>query len=147
MNTIIHPVLTPEYFPVSPFFDTSIVKSLYVSSEKDISPQIITDTLENVLDTFYPNTYPFMYPLGPYVHFFCEYLVQYVSSKENYVATQYYRNYLLRNHGFNSKDVIRGPVIFFGSYDLKNNMPDELSHSVPYNVVEEILAIYDLQFL
>lgn len=147
MKNTIHPLLTPEHYLISPYTNTSIVKSLYVSQSLQISPQIITDTLDNVLSSFYVDYTPFLYRLGLHIHFYCDPILQYSSQQENVVATQYYRNFLLRNHGVHSKDVLRGPVIFFGSSDLKNNTLDFSTHSVPYHLVEEILNIYDIQLL
>ena len=139
-----HPIISPEYFKITPQLYTKSVKALFVSYLKNNSPQIITDESDNILNTFLSNSrIPIFF--HPHVVMYVDPYIQLSSSEDNYVATTYYRNYYSTTVGTYPMDTIKGNVLFFGTTNLLTKKQDDNDHSVPYSTVEELLNIYETQ--
>jgi len=139
-NFITNPIISPEKYKVMPTSSCDVYKFLYISHKESISPQIITDTLSNILSTFFPSTIPFLFNLNHNLHMYCDSLLQYVPFQENRIATLFYRNYFSSHHGILSKDVVHGHAIVFSS----DHTADEFTpNSVPYNIVEEVVLLHE----
>ena len=139
-----HPIISPEYFHITPQLSTTNVKSLFVSYIKKTSPQILTDDAETILNIVFPNTCVPIY-FDPYVVMYIDPYIQFSLTEDNYVATTYYRNYFASKIGSYPMDTIKGNVLFFGTTNLVTKKQDDIDHSVPYSVVEELLNIYETQ--
>lgn len=139
-----HPIISPEYFYITPQVFTTNVKCLFVSYSKETSPQILTEDVENILNLFLPND-PLPIYFHPHVVMYIDPYIQFSLSEDNYVATTYYRNYFALKIGSYPMDTIKGNVLFFGTTNLLTKKQDNNDHSVPYSVVEELLNIYETQ--
>lgn len=143
---MIHPVLTPEYYKKYPLQPNNVVKGLYLSSQKGTSPQIITDTPANIISLFFPDLKPKCLFFKDMFHIYVDPYMQWSKHHVNYPITFFLRNCYRSNYGKESFDSISGDVLIFGSLNLVTNKIDAKDHSVPYNIVEEIIKIYDIQF-
>jgi hypothetical protein len=140
-----HPVITPEYYKQYPLQSNNIVKSLYLSSDKLISPQIVTDTAENAISLFFPDYKPKCLFFEDMFHIYMDPFIQLSKKHVNFVTTFYLRNSYRNKYGKSSFDSISGDVLIFGTLNISTNTIDGKDHSVPYNIVEEMLEIYDIQ--
>lgn len=139
-----HPIISPEYFSITPQLINNSLKALYVSYLKQSSPQILTDTSENLLQLAFPNKYIPIY-FDPYIIMYIDPYIQFSLTEDNFVATYYYRNFFATKIGKYPMDTIKGNALFFGSYNLLTKKQDNNLYSVPYFFVEEILNIYETQ--
>lgn len=139
-----HPIISPEYFSITPQLLNNNLKALYVSYLKETSPQVLTDTFENILQIVFPNKYIPIY-FDPYVIMYIDPYIQFSLTEDNFVATTYYRNYFATKVGTYPMDTIKGNALFFGSFNLFTQKQDDNIYSVPYSLVEEILNIYETQ--
>lgn len=144
-EAIMHPVITPEYYKQYPLQKNDIVKCLHLSCDKDISPQIVTDTAENAINLFFPHYKPKCLFFEDMYHIYMDPYIQVSNKHINYVATFYLRNSYRNKYGKNSFDSISGDILIFGTLNVQTNSIDGKDHSVPYYLVEEILKIYDIQ--
>lgn len=138
MELITHPLVTPELY-----YNPSLVKSLHISFSIDHSPVVITDTYENSLNTVFSSRKTQIIHPHPDIFICFEPLLQHSIYFPNYVATQFIRNCFATYFGVQVSDSIYGDVLIFGSYNHKEKYHDELYHSVPYSVVEQVTKLYE----
>lgn len=141
-TSIPNPILYPEVLRVTP---TSIypIKALIVP-HIDASPQIVTDTPDNMLSTFFPNDTSFAIRLDEYLTVYVNIMQQALYNMQNYVATFYARYKYSIKYGIPPTYTICGAALFVSSKPVINSVNLNLPfYSVPYECVQEILEIYD----
>ena len=142
---MIHPVITPEYYKTYPLQSTDVVKGLYLSSDKDVHPQIVTDTSSNAISLFFPDFKPKCLFFKDMFHIYIDPYMQLSKKHINYHITVFLRNCYRSNYGKESFDSITGDVLVYGTLNLVTNKIDGKDHSVPYHIIEEMLKINDIK--
>lgn len=141
---VFHPITNPELYQLTPDSSNNIVKGLLVSYHKDFSPQIITDTVDNMLDIFFPDDQQMYINLDNNNIIYINSTHQCLTKTQNFVATFYLRyNYSnLYNHSSNYS--IFGNVLFLSKLNPITKIDDGQFYSVPYQTVQNILEVYDI---
>lgn len=138
-NPILHPLIYPEkYFNFNPS-----IKSIYLSTDTSVVPQILTDFYDKSLQYTFSQNENHIYLIDPYIFFHASQSLMPEKNK-NMLATMFFRNKVLVNFGYVPSDYIYGPVLITGSYNPIIHGIDGNHHSVPYHIVEEVLELYDL---
>lgn len=137
-------ITNPELNQLTPYSSNSIIKSLFVSCHKEFPPHIITDTLDNMLEIFYPNDEQMYINLDNNNIIYINSTHQCLTKTQNFVATFYLRyNYSnLYNHSSNYS--IFGNVLFLSKLNPITKIDDGQFYSVPYQTVQNILEVYDI---
>jgi hypothetical protein len=139
-----HPYITPEGYQTH-LYEPGVVRALYLSSDYQYSPFIITDTPYNILSSiFLGEQYDDVYPD---IHYHACYALhaQSLISKPNYIATTLIRNSYLLSTGITVTDAIYGDVVLFGSFNHRDNRFDEGHYSIPYEIVEQAFRIDNIK--
>jgi hypothetical protein len=144
MQYRVSPFIGPEYYPrtqSSPY----IVKALFLPSDIQYEPQIITETPEEILSICFKEEKPRTVFTKTGFHMYISPTEQYIGRFANHVATALIRHEYLTKFGSTNPDVVCGNVVIFGTINIPRRMIDGKDHSVPYHIVEEAIRIYDTQ--
>ena len=142
--SLLHPTITPEYFNVTRSSDPT-VKSLYISSDDKHDPYVVNETSDNILQlVFQGREVKYLNP-NPYYHVCFATDQQEKLNQPNFIATHLVRLAYLSSYGMLATDAMYGDVIIFGSYNFSKKIIDNKSHSVPYEVVEQVLRINEIR--
>jgi hypothetical protein len=136
----VHPKITPEYYRALPTHKP-FVKALYISCSDGYVPYAITDSPNNIIQLIFQDKQVRVLNPNPYYHVYFDYLEQSQISRFNFTASTLLRSSYLTSLGIVTTDAIYGDVLIFGSYDYNLHTIDEEDHSVPYEVVEQVLRI------
>jgi hypothetical protein len=136
----VHPKITPEYYKALPTHNP-LVKALYISCDNSYEPYAITDTPDNIIQLVFQDKQVRILNPNPYYHIYFSSLQQTKIKKFNYTASTLLRASYLTSLGIVTTDAIYGDVLIFGSYNYKLHLIDEEDHSVPYEIVEQVLRI------
>jgi len=139
---IIHPLISPEYYKLYSHKQPYVVKSLHVPSDSSIHSTIITDTPTNIIDSIFVYKNYQLLSFNDFFHLYYDPFSQINYKDTNVIITSFLRNYYLSNYAEKLSTPIYGDVLLFGSKDLQTNTIDGKDHSVPYIIVEEIIALY-----
>lgn len=138
-----NPFTAPECYNPTEDISHNKVRSLFISSDKSISPLILTDYSSVVLDTcFEDDEVKVLRCLNNYHIFYNPYL-QWSVSSSNYIATMLVRNDQILLDGSLLTDSISGNVIIFGSINPITGVIDGNNYSVPYEIIEQASRIYE----
>lgn len=137
-----HPLLTPEFFVPSTSL-TPKVKALLIYDDINVSPDLIYDDYQSILDyTFSPHSITHPLLLHPNYHMYVNELAKLTTSPVNFISTQLYRLSLLNTYGIISNQTIHGPVVLFGSVPSVEGYQPLYDYSVPYELVEQVIRLY-----
>ena len=139
-----NPVTSPEYYKINPLDDNLIIKGLFLSWDIDKSPQIVTDTAANILQTVFKDEKPSCIFFRHHIHMYVSPTEQYLGKYVNQVATAFTRHWFLSHYGMLPPDTVCGNILIFGTLNLATQKVDNKDHSIPYETVEEVLRIYDI---
>jgi hypothetical protein len=142
--SLVHPKITPEYYKALPSHKP-FVKSLYIPCSNDYVPYAITDSPDNIIELIFQDKQLRVLNPNPYYHVYFSSFEQSKTNKYNFIASHLLRNSYLTSLGIVTTDAIYGDVLIFGSYHYKLNKIDEEDHSVPYEIVEQVLRIDTLK--
>lgn len=141
-------IITPEYYPIMPPKSNpniNHVKALFLSHYSYVPPQIITDDPQTILSVIFKDIKPIPIFFKKDYHIYLNPIDQVIGDKVNFVATFLARINSLHSFNQASGEQVCGNVIIFGSRNLKTKNLDNKNHSVPYDLVEECLRIYDIR--
>jgi hypothetical protein len=138
--SLVHPKITPEYYKALPTHDP-LVKALYISCDNSYEPYAITDTPDNIIKLVFQDKQVRVLNPNPYYHLYFNSSEQTKINKFNFTASTLLRASYLTSLGIVTTDAIYGDVLIFGSYNYKLHLIDEEDHSVPYEIVEQVLRI------
>lgn len=147
MEPVIHHTVNPEYFEIHKGIKPGKVKSMYLSCDASIVPQIITETPSKILSSVFKEEKPICLFFKDGYHMYASPLEQYLGMYPNPIATFILRKSNMVSFKQLSTDVICGNVVFFGTVNLKTQQLDNKDYSVPYQLVEESLRIYNIERL
>lgn len=139
--SILHPLITPEFF-VSSLEETK-VKSLVVYTDPTKSPELLYDTSKSALSyVFESDSMIEVVRLHPNYHMYID--VRYIMNDDyvNIVATNLYRLSASSMFGKLSHNCIRGPVLLFSSISALTKQYDGNDYSIPYELLEQTLRLY-----
>jgi hypothetical protein len=140
--SINHPLITPEFFLPSTTANLKL-KSLLIYDDISISPDLIYDEYKSIIDyTFSKACLPQPILIHPNYHMYVDDLAKLIPYPVNPVATQLYRLSLLNTYGIVSNQTIHGNVALFGSIPTANGYPQLNNYSVPYELVEQVIRMY-----
>lgn len=139
MNFVLH----PEYYKIYPHDINDVVKGLYISCDTLVVPHLATDTPINLLNSIFKEDKPECVLFKKDFHMYVSPLEQYIGRYVNHVATALVRLHFMQTYGQVLPELVFGNVIIFGTKNLLINKPDGKDHSIPYEIVEETLRIYD----
>lgn len=138
------PIISPEYFQLTPQETNKKVKALFVSYDKKYEPQIIYEDPDKILSIVFPE-------IKTHTIFFANNIHMYVSSTENYIcsrpnqtATMLVREICMKKYGTVLPEIVFGNIVIFGTMNLSTNIVDNKNHSIPYHIIEEVIRIYDI---
>ena len=138
-----NPFTAPECYNPTEDISQNKVRALFISSDKNISPLILTDYSSVILDTcFEDNEIRILNCLNNY-HIFYEPYLQWSVSYSNYIATMLIRNDQIYLDGSLITDSISGNVIIFGSINPFTGVIDGKDYSVPYEIIEQASRVYE----
>lgn len=142
--SLLHPSITPEYFNVTRSSEPN-VKSLYISHDDNHDPYVVSETPDNILQlVFQGKEVKYLNP-NPYYHVCFAVNQQPNVTHPNFIATHLVRLAYLTNYGIVATDAMYGDVLIFGSYNFTKKIIDNKSHSVPYEIVEQVLRINEIR--
>lgn len=136
-------VLHPEYYKIYPHDINDTVKGLYISCNALVTPHLVTDTLINLLNSIFKEEKPACVLFKKDFHMYLSPMEQYIGQHVNHVATSLLRLHFMQTYGQVQPEVVFGNAIIFGTKNLLINKPDGKDHSVPYQIIEQTLRIYD----
>ncbi len=141
--SITHPLLTPELFRATPAASTAKVRGLHIFQDRTISPEVILDTPLAIKDKIFPKlrTRCLHFPQG--FHMYISAMQGFLVVGENILATYLMRLHYLNATGAYLPDTIYGDVAVFGSGTAYRPGYDNRDYSVPYEIVEEIVYLYE----
>ena len=142
--SLLHPTITPEYFNPTRLSEPT-VKSLYISHDDTHDPYVVSETPDNILQLVFQGAEVKYLNPNPHYHVCFASDQQPLIQRPNYIATHLVRLAYLTNHGFTATDAMYGDVLIFGSYNFSKKIIDNQSHSVPYEVVEQVLRINEIR--
>lgn len=145
MPVVKTPNTTPEYFKLLPDSNQSMVKGLFISSDSNFEPHLITDYSYRTIETVFKKEKPEVLFFNNLFHMYISPLEQFIGKYPNYVATFLVRQSYLKTYGDIPYDVVCGNVLIFGTINLQTKNVDGKDYSVPYSVIEECVKIYDIQ--
>lgn len=142
--SLLHPTITPEYFNPTRSSEPS-VKSLYISPDDNHYPYVVNEVPDTILQlVFQGQEVKYLNP-NPYYHVCFASHQQEKIHQPNFIATHLVRLAYLTNYGIAATDAIYGDVLIFGSYNFSKKIIDNQSHSVPYEIVEQVLRINEIR--
>ena len=136
----VHSKITPEYYKVLPTHGP-LVRALYVSCDNEYEPYAITDTPSNIIHLVFQDKQVRVLNPNPYYHIYYSSSQQSQIKKFNFTVSTLLRSSYLTSLGIVTTDAIYGDVLIFGSYDYNLHTIDDEDHSVPYEIVEQVLRI------
>lgn len=141
--SITHPLLTPELFRSTPTSSTEKVRALHISQIRSTSPEVVFDTPQNVKDKVFSKlrTRCLHFPQGFRMYIPSTQGILVVG--ENILATHLMRLHYSTGLGYYLPDIIYGDVVIFGSSTVYHSHLDNSDYSVPYEIVEEIVYLYE----
>lgn len=140
--SINHPLITPEFFLPSHTSNIKL-KSLLIYDDLSIPPDLVYDEYKFIIDyTFSKASLPQPILIHPNYHMYVDDLGKIISYPVNPVATQLYRLALLNTYGIVSNQTIHGNVALFGSVPAAKGYPRLNYYSVPYELVEQVIRMY-----
>lgn len=137
---------SPEYYSFLPSFSKKynpIVKSLFIPADPNLTPKVVTDTASKTLSSIFEEEKPYCLFFKDNFHMYISTIDQLLGKNTNYVATFIARQKYMQSTGYVGSDIICGNVILFGTLNLKTNKIDNKDYSVPYQIIEEIVKIYE----
>jgi hypothetical protein len=140
--SITHPLLTPEHFRLTPFSNTSKVRALIIYQDNR-SPDVVLETRDTILDDAFASIPYRCVHFESGFHFYISALQGYQIIGENLLATRLMRLHYLMDIGYPIPDTLYGDVCVFGSGMAYHGMYDNRDYSVPYEVVEQVIHLYD----
>lgn len=144
--TALNPSITPEYFQLLKTKPKSnVIKALFISYDKTVQPQIVTDTSDKILNVVFKEEKPYPLFFKDEFHVYVSPSEQLVGMNINSVATFFLRQKNMTIYGCDHPDVVCGHVLIFGTKNLVTQMLDNKNYSVPYHIVEEVVKIYDIE--
>jgi hypothetical protein len=138
----IHPLITPEYYKLYPHHNNNVIKAFYVPADSTIPPTILTNTATKILSYTFPSDHYELLHINDKFHIYHDPFFQINFKSTNLIITSYLRNIHLTTYGEKMTTSIYGNVVIFGSTNLFTNTLENKNHSVPYYVVEELIALY-----
>lgn len=141
---VVHPIINPELYQLTPDSSNNIVKGLLVSYHKDFSPQIITDTVDNMLDIFFPDDQQMYINLDDNNIIYINSSYQCLTKLQNFVVTFYLRYKYSNLNSLPSNYCIFGNVLFLSKMNPITHLDDGNFYSVPYQTVQDLLEVYDI---
>lgn len=130
--------------PCPSFISKDSYHSLYISSNTELFPQILTDPPQQLLSNVFNNsTYDSIKSVNGY-HVYYDKNLQWTIQHPNLIATALLRNDILTTTGLIPTDSIYGDVVVFGSYDYSNYGLEFGDYSVPYEILEQVQRLYEI---
>lgn len=138
-----HPLLTPELYRASDSLTERKVRALHIYQNIKRSPEVIHDTPDNILnDVFFKFPHRcFHFDNG--FHMYASAMQGYYSLGENVLATYLMRLHYATTLGFYLPDTLYGDVCIFGSSRAYMSYQNNKDYSVPYEIVEQTIHLYD----
>jgi hypothetical protein len=138
--TITHPALTPEYFFRHRSPSSSHVKALAVAVDSD--PTVLTGDPQQLIADMFHGITPRCIVFRHGFHMYLSPLQgTMILSRENVLATMLLRHHTLCDSGEHIYNSVYGDVILFGSYNIGTRVFDNRDHSVPYELIEQIIHL------
>lgn len=138
------PIISPEYFQLTPQQTNKKVKSLFISYDKKYEPQILFEDPEKILSIIFPQIKTNTIFFSNNIHMYVSSVEHYICSRPNQTATTYVRRICMEKYGSVLPEMVFGNVVFFGTMNLSTNIVDNKNHSIPYQLIEEVLRTYDI---
>jgi hypothetical protein len=138
----LNPSITPEHYSTA---KTPAVKALFISFNKYIQPQIVTDIDDKILSAVFKDEKPYPIFYDDEFHMYVSPSEQLIGMNVNSVATFFIRQKNIQLYGSLQQDVVCGNILIFGTKNLKKQIIDNKNYSVPYHIVEEVVRIYDIE--
>lgn len=139
----VHPLLTPEFYPTFPLDSCEQVRGLHIPQQRSTSPEVYLDTPKNIKDKIFSQSKTRCLHFKHGFHMYISTMQGVLPLGENIIATHLMRIHYTNDTGYIFPDTIYGDVCIFGSssaYHLSNINRD---YSVPYQVVEQIIYLYE----
>ena len=138
--SLVHPKITPEYYKALPTHKP-LVKALYISCLEEYEPYAITDSPSNIMELIFQDKEVRVLNPNPYYHVYFNSFQQSTTNKFNFIASTLLRSSYLTSLGIVTTDALYGDILIFGSYNYNLHIIDDEDHSVPYEIVEQVLRI------
>lgn len=129
----------PEVYSYPDNLHNCRVKSLFVSYDINTEPMLILDHSDSVINTTFKNEDIKIFHSINNFHFYYEPILQLSQLHVNTVIMS-----LLRQHIPSFLNNISGNVLIFGSVNPFTNSLDGNDYSVPHEIVEQVVRIYDI---
>jgi len=141
--TLYTPFTSPESY--NPAFDisTNKIRSLFLSSDKDMAPLILTDYFHLIIQSVFEDDQPVKLSCLNNYHIYYDPYLQWSPYFSNYIATTLIRQDQITLNGSLLTDSICGTVLVFGSINPFTGIIDNKSYSVPYEIIEQSSRIYE----
>jgi len=140
-NPIIHPIFTPEYY--TPHNDNPFVRSLCVFSDSLKVPQVLNCPASVAVNILFNDSPHKIISFDDTFLLYINIQDQLNYRNPNCIITSYLRNYSICNYGTTFPEAVMGDVLIFGANNLSNKKLSLRNYSVPYQMVEEIMTIYE----
>lgn len=141
--TVCSPITTPEYYTDTVPSVPRSIQGLYIPADLNIPPQMINKPIKEALPLVFKDSDHTALPIFDVCHMYFDPHLQYGFYFPNVIATQLFRSYFLQSHGSKLIDVVYGDVLFYGSYNYTTKIIDNKNHSVPYEIVEQVVRLYE----
>jgi len=141
--TLYTPFTSPELYNPSPDISENKIRSLFLSSDKNLTPLILTDYFNLIIESVFEDTEPAKLSCLNNYHIYYDPYLQWSSRFSNYIATTLIRQDQIAINGSLLTDSISGSVVIFGSINPSTHLIDQKSYSVPYEIIEQSLRIYE----
>lgn len=142
---VVSPLTNPEaYSPNNHHISKNKVRSLFIPYDLNYEPLVITDYFDVIYDTLFHDIDSSVIHSFNNYHMYYDQIIQWSSFSPNFVATSILRNDFLSFNGDILTDCISGNVLIFGSLNPLTKVIDNNSYSVPYEIIEQTVRLYEI---
>ena len=138
------PLFTPECYFDHPLISEIKVLGLHVPADPKSHPSIMFDYPPNVISEIFGDTHVKIIPLSYTEHAYFDPTLQYTIRNPNRVMTQFMRIVSQTHYGERMADSFYGDAVVFGSYNHKEKYLDNGDNSVPFEIIEQFMHIYEI---
>lgn len=141
--SVCHPLITPEFF-IPEYSGSHKIKALALYPDTTLSPDILYDLPSSSIQYVFGSYSSFSsVAIHPNYHMYVKDYPNLDTDKCNVYATKLYRSSTLYSYGIDSHRSIFGSVIIFGSVSAQTKLNDGRDYSVPYELIEQVVRIYN----